>query len=61
MATVNGCKALGLAAHHATLQAGAPARLYSVRFDPTDRRDPLTQVLENRYPVQPLKIAENML
>ena len=60
MATVNGCKALGLAAHHATLQAGAAARLYTVRFDSADPRDPLTQVLENRYPVEPLTIVENM-
>lgn len=60
MATVNGCKALGLAAHHTTLQVGAAARLYTVRFNPGDLRDPLTQVLENRYPVEPLTIVENM-
>ena len=52
MATVNGVKALGLDPAMATLQPGAPARLAGVRFDPKDPADPLTQVLENDYPVE---------
>ena len=52
MATVNGLKALGLDPGLATLQPGAPARFAAVRFDPTNAADPLTQVMENDYPVE---------
>ena len=52
IATINGLKALGLDPTLATLQPGAPARLAGVRFDPSDPADPLTQVLENDYPVE---------
>jgi len=52
MATVNGLKAIGLDPAMATLQPGAPARLAAARFDPRDPAEPLTQVLENDYPVE---------
>ncbi len=54
MATVNGLKALGLDPMLATFQDGVDAMLTGVRFDPEDPTDPLTQVLENDYPVEPI-------
>ena len=52
MATANGLKALGLDPAPAALKPGTPARLAGVRFDPGDSADPLTQALENDYPVE---------
>lgn len=54
MATINGCHALDIDVPCATLQPGAPADLVSVPFDPADPTDALTQVLQNRYPVEPV-------
>ena len=59
MATVNGREALGLESKVATLQPGAPASIIAAPFDHEDPTDALTQVLENRYPVQPLVKTEN--
>ena len=58
MATVNGCHALGIDQRCATLQPGADAHLFAVRFDPADPADPLAQVLQNRYPVEPITQVE---
>ena len=54
MATVNGLTALGLDPMLATLRPGAASMLVGVRFDPSDPADPLTQALENDYPVEPI-------
>lgn len=58
MATTNGYRALGVPHDRAALQAPAPANLFSVRFDVDDPTDPLTQVLQNRYPVEPVSELE---
>ena len=55
MATVNGLDALGLDRSLATLESGSAAHLVSVRIDPDDPTDPLTQAMENDYPVQPIE------
>jgi len=54
MATTNGMTALGFNPRDATLAPGAPAKLIRVPFDVDDPADPLSQVLRNGYPVQPV-------
>ena len=54
MATVNGAKALGMPADHATLRPGAAADLCCVRIDARDPTEPLAQAMQNRYPCRPL-------
>jgi aminodeoxyfutalosine deaminase len=56
MATWRGLKALGLGQLNPGLSPGAAARFASVRFDPSDPTDALTQVLLNDYPVEPLTL-----
>lgn len=58
MATINGIRALELEQLATTLQSGTRANLIGVPFDAADPTDPLTQVLENDYPVQPLNLTE---
>ncbi len=54
MATVNGAAALGLGGDWATLGAGAPGLLASVRFDPADPADALEQALRGDEPFEGL-------
>ena len=57
MATVNGARGLGIDAAAATLRPGlSRAQVVAVRFDPDDPADALTQVLKNRYPVEPVDL-----
>ncbi len=58
MATVNGMLALEMNELDATLRPGTPADLIGVRIDTDDRTDPLTQALQNDYPVEPIDLAE---
>jgi len=61
MATINGMLALSLHEHHATLNRGAPDNLIAVRFDPDSPVAPLTQVLENDHPVEPVDLSKAKL
>ena len=53
MATANGHRALNTGAN-GSLQSGQPAELIAVEFDPSDKTDPLIQILENDSPVKPV-------
>jgi len=57
MATLNGAVALGFSPKKTTLAPGAPARFMVVPFDTDNPADPLTQVLQNRYPVSLLDLT----
>ena len=58
MATVNGMRGLELARIDATFGSGSRSWLASVRIDPNDVTDPLTQALENDYPLEPVPNEE---
>lgn len=59
MATLNGAVALGISPKKTTLAPGSPARFMVVPFDPYSPVDPLTQVLENHYPVSLLDLTHS--
>ena len=61
LATINGCRALGLDPSLATLQPGVQARMCAVPIDPDNSNDPLAQVLENDYPVRSIGFSETLL
>ncbi len=54
MATINGTRALSMISSNATLRAGTHASMIAVAFNPDDPTDPLTQILENDAPAEPL-------
>ena len=57
MGTVHGAAALRVPPVNATLGPGAPAVVNTVRVDPSDATDPLTQALRNNHPVRPLALT----
>jgi len=55
MATTRGAHALGLPAGTATLLPGARADLYTIRINPDDPTDAMTQALNATTPVKPIE------